>query len=140
MKKFSKSQRSTWRYYWAHWCAFQMVAITLGIWKFKYLFHDWYKPWMKMLGFRYEDIQKFHREHSNHHIEYLQNHNYKYIDWDAMIIDWECSQYTKEACPWGAYGEMLEVQKKDFYTGLLLDTYMKPRLFELGLYKTKKSV
>ena len=112
-----------------------MVAITLGIWKFKYLFHDWYKPWMKMFGFKYETIQKFHKTHSRHHIEYLQNHNYKYIDWDAMIIDWECSQYTKEACPWGAYGEMLEVQKKDFYSGYLLDTYMLPRIKELGLIK-----
>ena len=46
MKKFSKEERSSWRYFWAHWFAFQMTAVTLNAWKFKYLFHDWYKPWV----------------------------------------------------------------------------------------------
>ena len=113
MKKFSKKERSSWRYFWAHWCAFQMVAITLGAWKFKYLFHDWYKPWLKMFGVPYKKIQKFHRTHSKHHIEWLMKNGYynysmeKYFDWEALVIDWECSQYTKENCPRGAYEEML---------------------------------
>lgn len=133
MKKFDKSERSSWRYYLAHWSAFQMVALTLGIWKFKYLFHDWYKPWLKMLGFKYETIQRFHRTHSRHHIEYAFEHSLTDIDWDAMIIDWECSQYTKEACPHGAYGEMLDKQNDDYYIGHMLNTYMLPRLKELNL-------
>ena len=72
MKKFNKQERSSWRYFWAHWCAFQMVAVTLGVWKPKHLFHDWYKPWLKMFGVPYEDIQKFHRMNSSHHLEYLE--------------------------------------------------------------------
>ena len=113
MKKFSKEERSSWRYFWAHWCAFQMVAITLGAWKIKYLFHDWYKPWLKMFGVPYKKIQKYHRTHSKHHIEWLLKNGYynysmeKYFDWEALVIDWECSQYTKENCPRGAYEEML---------------------------------
>ena len=135
MKKFTKQERSSWRYYLAHWCAFQMVAITLGIWKFKYIFHDWYKPWMKMLGFKYETIQKFHKSHSNHHLEYLDNHSLEEIDWDAMIIDWECSRYTKEACPWGAWGEMLYIMENNNkpYIKHTIEMHMKPRLLELNL-------
>lgn len=110
-----------------------MVAITLGIWKFKYLFHDWYKPWMKMFGFKYETIQKYHKTHSRHHIEYLWNHSYDYtkLDIDAMIIDWECSQYTKEMCDHGVWQEYEEFRK--YYPSL--DLYMLPRIKELGLIK-----
>ena len=32
MKKFTKAERSGWRYFFAHWCAFQMVAIMLNKW------------------------------------------------------------------------------------------------------------
>lgn len=67
--KFDKKDRSTWPYFWAHWFAFQMTAVMLNRWKFKYLFHDWYKPWLKMFGMEYKKIQKFHRNHSNHHID-----------------------------------------------------------------------
>ena len=71
MRKFTKQERSTWPYFWAHWMAFQMTAINLRIWKFKYLFHDWYKPWLKMFGVPYKKIQKLHKEHANHHLEHL---------------------------------------------------------------------
>ena len=40
--------------FWAHWFAFQMTAVMLNRWKFKYLFHDWYKPWLKMFGMEYK--------------------------------------------------------------------------------------
>jgi hypothetical protein len=136
MRKFTKAERSTWEYFWAHWCAFQMVAITLGIWKFKYLFHDWYKPWLKMFGMPYDKIQKFHRYHSNHHIEYFEtNSNPKQFDWDALIIDWECSQYTKEACSRNAREEMNHVLRtsSDDYLMYFLNIYMRKRLDELGL-------
>jgi hypothetical protein len=71
MKQFVKEDRATWRYFWAHWFAVQMVAITVGAWKFKYLFHDWYKPWLKMFGVKYSKIQQYHRHHSKHHPEWL---------------------------------------------------------------------
>ena len=45
---FDKEDRSTFPYWFAHWCAFQMTALNLGIWKFKYLFHDWEKPWLRL--------------------------------------------------------------------------------------------
>lgn len=111
MRKFSKKDRSTWPYFWAHWCAFQMVALNLGVWKFKYLFHDWYKPWLKMMGVPYKKIQLFHRTHSNHHLEWWTDYDssnkcWVDFDWDALIIDWECSQYTKEDCPRNARQEM----------------------------------
>ena len=136
MKKFSKEQRSGWKYFWAHWCAFQMVAITLGVWKFRYLFHDWYKPWLKMFGVPYKKIQRFHRYHSKHHIEYFENHDTPWkFDWNALIIDWECSQYTKEACPRNARQEMEYVLEtsSDEYIKYVLNRYMEPKLDELGL-------
>lgn len=138
MKKFTKAERSGWRYFWAHWCAFQMVALNLRIWKFKYLFHDWYKPWLKMFGVPYEKIQHLHRYHSRHHIEYLESgslYDLSRFDWDALIVDWECSQYTKEACPRNARKEMQHVLKtsSDEYIKCVLNQYMKPRLDDLGL-------
>ena len=136
MKKFTKAERSGWEYFWAHWCAFQMVAITLRIWKFKYLFHDWYKPWLKMFGVPYERIQYLHRHHSNHHIEYLLDKNDpKKFDWDALIIDWECSQYTKENCPWNARDEMDYVLRtiQNDECKYYLNMYMRKRLDDLGL-------
>lgn len=140
MKKFDKSQRSGWRYYWAHWFAFQMVAITLGIWKFKYLFHDWYKPWLKMFGMPYEKIQKLHRYSANHHIEFLEkHHDPEKFDWDAMIIDWECSMYTKQDCNRNARQEydylmgMLQNDEMGKTKRYFLINYVLPRLNELGL-------
>lgn len=139
MKKFDKSLRSTWRYYWAHWCAFQMVAITLGIWRPKHLFHDWYKPWLKMLGLPYDDIQFIHRHSTNHHLEWFEVNNESGFDWDSMIIDWECSQYTKESCSRNARQEMEHVlndyPNDDFnlYIKYLLRKHVAPRLTRLGL-------
>lgn len=45
---FDKSNRSSFSYWFAHWCAFQLTALNLRRWKFKYLFHDFEKPWMKL--------------------------------------------------------------------------------------------
>lgn len=137
MRKFTKDERSTWPYFWAHWMAFQMTAINLRVWKFKYLFHDWYKPWLKMFGVSYKKIQKFHKTHSNHHLEHLDicSNPHKF-DWEALIIDWECSQYTKEACPRNAREEMefyLSNNLEDRYIKYCLDKFMKPKLDQLGL-------
>lgn len=136
MRKFTKDERSTWPYFWAHWMSFQMTAINLRVWKFKYLFHDWYKPWLKMFGMPYEKIQKYHRYHSNHHIEYLDYHEPTAVDWNELIIDWECSQYTKEACPRNAREEMewiISNNVDDTYLIWCLNRYMRPKLNKLGL-------
>lgn len=131
MKKFSKQERSSWRYFWAHWCAFQMIALNLGVWKPKYLLHDWYKPWLKMFGVPYKKIQKFHRTHSNHHLEYLNYGHPHKLDWMAMVIDWECSQYTKEVCDRNAREEMeywISNHINDTYVIYQLNHYMRPLL------------
>ena len=136
MKKFNKQERSSWRYFWAHWCAFQMVAVTLGVWKPKHLFHDWYKPWLKMFGVPYEDIQKFHRMNSSHHLEYLEYKNPVKLDWVSLVVDWECSQYTKNACKNNARAEMedwISNNIDDTYTIYCLNRYMRPLLDKYNL-------
>jgi len=102
-KKFDKSQRSTFSYWYNHWKAFNEVARDLRIWKLKYLLHDIEKPWLKLILKDYKKVQKWHRLHNSHHLEY---HGEK--DWIAMIIDWECSRYTKEAAPRTAIEEANE--------------------------------
>jgi len=99
MNLFTKESRSTFPYWFAHWCAFNMTACLLGIWKVKYLFHDLEKPWLKLVLRDYKKVQKWHREHNRHHLEYQ---GVKKIDIDAMIIDNECSRFTKAACPYTA--------------------------------------
>ena len=90
---FSKEERSTFPYWFAHWCAFNMTALNLRAWKFKYLFHDIEKPWLRLF-WDYEKVQRWHRYHNSHHLEYMG-----VIDIEAMLIDWECSRFTKESSP-----------------------------------------
>ena len=46
---FTKEERSGFKYWFAHWCAFQMTALNLKCWRPKYLLHDIEKPWLKLL-------------------------------------------------------------------------------------------
>ena len=108
---FAKEERSSFPYWAAHWCAFQMTALNHRMWKPKYLFHDWEKPWLRIF-LPYEKVQKLHRHRHNHHLEWLDDQlwNCQFkdgdirkvldrFDWEAMMIDWECSRFTKEASP-----------------------------------------
>lgn len=90
---FTKEERSGWAYWFAHWCAFNMTALNLRCWHFRYLFHDWEKPWLKLLMHDYKKVQKWHREHSSHHGEFFLKHGW--LHWDDLIVDWECSHFTK---------------------------------------------
>lgn len=91
---FTREERSTFSYWFAHWCAYQMTALNLRIWKPKYLLHDIEKPWLKLF-LPYDKVQTFHNNHSSHHlIHYLQTGK---LDIDAWIIDTECGRYTKNA-------------------------------------------
>jgi len=99
MRLFTKAERSTFPYWFAHWRAFQQVALKYGCWKIKYLFHDFEKPWLMWLWKDYKRVQKFHREHNRHHLSYTGD---KGIDWEALVIDWECSRFTKESAPLNA--------------------------------------
>lgn len=95
-KQFSKAERSSFQYWYYHWKAFNLVALSLGTWKVKYLFHDIEKPWLKLF-WDYKKVQKWHREHNSHHAEYKGGINK--IDWEGMVIDNECSRYTKSEAP-----------------------------------------
>ena len=119
---FSKEERSTFGYWFAHWCAFQMTALNLKVWRLKYLCHDISKPWLRLF-LSYEKVQKIHRKHSKHHIEYK---NPEKIDWMSMVIDWECSRFTKQASPLNAREEfnqrIYHGNKKE--VKLLLDNFL----------------
>lgn len=106
---FTKDERSTFKYWFAHWCAFQMTALNYKVWKIKYLFHDIEKPFLRIF-FPYKKVQKWHRKYNNHHLEYHKGLDK--IDIIAMLIDWECSRFTKQACPWNAR-ETLELEKNN---------------------------
>lgn len=82
-------EKSSFPYWFAHWCAFNMTAIRLGAWRPYHLFHDWYKPYLKLF-LPYKYVQKIHRKFSPHHPESCVYKNYT-----SMIIDWECSGLTK---------------------------------------------
>ena len=101
---FNKEQRSSFKYWFAHWCAFNMTALRLGVWKAKYLLHDIEKPWLMLLWRDYKRVQQWHRKHNNHHFEWVKEHNDNFngVDWEAMVIDWECSGFTKTAAAWDA--------------------------------------
>ena len=104
MYGFTKEDRSSFPYWFAHWCAFQMVALNCHKWKFKYLFHDFYKPWMRLF-ISYDKVQMFHNKNSHHHLLYVFLHGMEHADWTAMIIDWECSRFTKQAAQLNARDE-----------------------------------
>ena len=103
---FTKEERSSFKYWFAHWCAFQMTALNHKCWKFKYLFHDIEKPWLMLMWKDYSRVQKWHRTHNSHHLEYK---NKCEIDYEAMAIDWECSRFTKDLSPRTAYEELCKV-------------------------------
>jgi len=94
---FTKQDRSSFKYWFAHWCGFQLTALNLGIWKPKYLLHDAEKPWLKLLWRGdYKRVQKWHRTHNRHHLEYGLEHGWDAIDWEALMIDWECCGLSKQ--------------------------------------------
>lgn len=103
-RKFTKEERGSFSYWFWHWLAFNGTARNLGVWKFKYLFHDMEKPFLKLF-LQYKKVQKFHRRHNRHHLEYRRPEK---RDWEAMVIDWECSRLTKVACPKDSYQEALD--------------------------------
>ena len=101
MKLYQKSERSSFGYWFAHWCAFQIIALLSGLWKPKYLLHDIEKPWLRLF-WKYEKVQKWHRSHNNHHLEYLVSHDISKFDFVGIVIDWECGRLTKESSPLNA--------------------------------------
>lgn len=135
-KMFNKDDRSSFTYWFAHWCGFQLTALNLGVWRFKYLFHDIEKPWMKLMyKGNYKKVQEFHRTHASHHLEYGLKHGFENIDWDALVIDWECCALSKQCAQLDAR-ETLEYElKKDKWKEheLVIRTFVEPALERLFL-------
>lgn len=131
MRLFTKESRSSFPYWFAHWSAVQMVAVLLGVWKPRYLFHDFLKPWHKLFVKDYAKVQKYHRSHSRHHLTYAGNR--KRIDWEMMIVDWEAGHYTKENQPLLAREEAArQMEKHPEYKQEIQENIM-PLLDRLGL-------
>lgn len=130
-KKFNKEQRSSFAYWYYHWKAYNLTAFHLGCWKFKYLFHDIEKPWLMLFWKDYKKVQTWHRTHNKHHIHYPHIYD---IDWEAVVIDWESSQYTKFACPRNAYHELcyIETETDQNYYAFIKNN-MIPILIKFGL-------
>ena len=131
---FTKDDRSTFSYWFSHWCAFQLTALNMKRWKFKYLFHDFEKPWLKLFR-SYKFVQKWHRNHNPHHLEYGLRKGWDKIDWEALVIDWECSRLTKQEAQLDAYETMeLELSKDKWRS---YEKEIAPRFYktlrELGL-------
>ena len=130
---FTKSERSTFPYWFAHWAAFQMTALNHNCWKPRFLFHDMEKPFLMMIWKDYDRVHNWHRKHNKHHIEYYLKHGK--ADWVAMAVDWECSRFTKESCPLNAYEEYLRKilkhpEYKEFLTENLLPVLRKYKFEE----------
>lgn len=116
---FTKEQRGTFKYTLAHVLAFNVVAMSLGVWRWKYIFHDAEKPWLMLLARifykdPYSKVQHWHRTHNAHHLEYYKEATTKTkrrnINALEMIIDWECSRFTKLASPLNAYAQFKKVE------------------------------
>lgn len=124
---FSKEERSSFSYWFAHWCAFQMTALNLHTWRFRFIFHDMEKPWLKLF-WSYDKVKKFHRTHNRHHPEYDGRK-----DWLGMVIDWECSRFTKTAAPMNAREtlESMKTRKPRWYPEMKKN--IEPILNKLGL-------
>lgn len=131
LKKFDKDQRSTFSYWYNHWLAYNLTALKLGVWKFRYLFHDIEKPFLKLLWGDYKRVQKWHRYHNKHHLQYKDFYK---IDWEALVIDWECSRFTKLQSPRTAREEMFAIKgTMSVYYYELMKSQMLIILNKLGI-------
>lgn len=121
---FTKADRSTFKYWFAHWCAFQMTALNLGCWRWRFLLHDWEKPWLKLF-LPYDKVKKIHIRFSHHHTMSPRKK-----DWLAMVIDWECSRFTKLESPLNAYEYLMKCRPEN-------KEYILPILKQLNLIKNE---
>lgn len=132
---FRKSDRSSFKYWFAHWSAFQMTSLNHKVWRWKYLLHDIEKPWLKLFC-KYPTVKEFHRTHADHHLDYGKLHGWCKMDWTAAVIDWECSRFTKMDAQLNAR-ETLELQmKKDKWSDsdkVLIKHNIEMVLNKLGL-------
>lgn len=134
---FKPEEKSTFKYWAAHLFSYNMVALNLRCWKFKYLFHDFEKPWLKLMWGDYSKVRAWHRNNNRHHLGYKDPSK---IDWEALVIDWECCRFTKEDAPLNAretynYTITTRAERGDFSPQLvqLMKENIPPILDKLGL-------
>lgn len=134
---FRKEEKATLKYCFAHWCAYNMTALNLKCWKWKYLFHDIEKPILKFILRDYDKVRKIHRKYNKHHITYKDKSK---IDWLAAVIDWECSRFTKLDAPMNARETYEYFITKRYKSGTiskelkeLMEINIPPVLEKLGL-------
>ena len=150
---FEEKDKSTFKYWLAHICAYNMIALVHDAWKFKYLFHDFEKPFMRLF-MPYEKVRVIHRKHNRHHPEWL-NHKLagynepsakkvkrllKRYDFEGTIIDWECSRFTKPKVL-NAYEEYTKLTDEStfFYKYPYIVSYCKED-FKEGLIKAMQKL
>lgn len=126
---FTKAERSSFPYWFAHWAAYQMTALNCKAWKFKYLFHDAEKPWLRLF-LPYKKVQKIHRAYNRHHPEWLERQLFTIqkgydllieklldkFDYEGAIIDWECCHFTKVEEPLDAHEEYRRLLSLDTFS------------------------
>lgn len=134
---FRKEEKATLKYCFAHICAYNMTALNLKCWKWKYLFHDMEKPILKFILRDYDKVRKIHRKYNKHHITYKDKSK---IDWLAAVIDWECSRFTKLDAPMNARETYEYFITKIYESGTiskelkeLMEINIPPILEKLGL-------
>ena len=94
-KKFTVKEKSTFKYWFWHYLAYNYTAWKLGVWKPKWLLHDIEKPWLKLIWGDYMRVRQWHKHHNKHHVFYGRRNGMNKIDWLGAVIDWECSHLTK---------------------------------------------
>lgn len=118
---FNKLERNTLSYMFARWHAFNMMALNLKCWKFKYIFYNIDEILCRLFGF---NIHNWHKKHSKHHLDYLENHSPNKIDWDMVFIGWYCSKLLNDNKPNndGVYLMLSSVAYPE-YTDLIMEKY-----------------
>lgn len=132
LKMFPVESKSSFSYWFNHWKAFQLVALSLGVWKFRHLFHDIEKPFLKLF-LPYEKVRHFHRRYHRHHRGYR---NPDRIHWLDVIIDNECGMYTKEDSPLNARAYCEWLIEHDAKDSELIKKHALPMLDKLGLIES----
>lgn len=140
MKLYPETEKSTFSYWFAHWRAFQKTAFKLRVWKPWYLFHDIEKPFLMWVWKDYPRVRAWHRKHNRHHYQYDNGEiaPWLWCDYTAMVVDWECSHFSKLDAQLDAFDEMCNKINKAFAAKNpvvihILVNYMLPELYRLGL-------
>ncbi len=133
-KLYTKAERSSFAYWFAHWWAVNKVAWKLGVWRPGYLLHDFEKPWLRLI-WPYKKVQQWHRKHNRHHLERAFLQGFDAPDYEMMMVDWEAARFTKFDEPLNARQTLDYECTKEKYKPYekQLREHIEPILEKLGL-------